>query len=94
LTSAFDPRLIELLAAQYRSTEEALKELGARAWDAGATEASISLTEHLTSSPIVVADNGYGMNTSEIERAYLAVAYDVDGMADRSLRRTRAASTR
>jgi len=50
--------------------------LVANAWDADATEASISLTEHLTSSPIVVADNGYGMNMSETERAYLAVAYD------------------
>ncbi|HYU03279.1 MAG TPA: ATP-binding protein, partial [Jatrophihabitantaceae bacterium] len=56
-----DPRLIELLGAQYRSTEEALKELVANAWDADATEVSISLPEPLTISPVVVADNGYGM---------------------------------
>jgi hypothetical protein len=70
------PRLIELLGTQYRSTEDALKELVANAWDADATQVAISLPEPLSTLPVVIADDGYGMSPSEIESSYLAVGYD------------------
>lgn len=70
------PRLIELLGAQYRSTEDALKELVANAWDADATEVVISLPGPLSTAPIVILDNGYGMSPSEVESMFLAVGYN------------------
>jgi hypothetical protein len=70
------PRLIELLGAQYRSTEVAIKELVANAWDADATQVAISLPEPLSPAPVVISDNGYGMSPSEIEKLYLSVAHD------------------
>lgn len=71
-----ESRLIEILGAQYRSSEDAVKELVANAWDADATVVEIHLPEPLTTDPIVVRDNGYGMTPREIEGEYLCVAYD------------------
>jgi len=71
-----ETRLIQILGAQYHSTEEALKELVANSWDADATQVHITLPEPLTTDPIVVTDNGYGMTPREIEAQYLRVAYD------------------
>lgn len=71
-----EPRLIHILGAQYRSTEEALKELIANAWDADATSVDVVIPEPLTGEPIVVEDDGYGMTPQEIASAYLTIAYD------------------
>lgn len=70
------PRLIGLLGEQYHSTEEAIKELVANAWDADATKVDIDLPEPLTGDPIVLRDNGYGMTRREVEEAYLNIAYN------------------
>ena len=71
-----EPRLIQILGAQYRSTEEAIKELVANAWDADATRVEISLPEPFAEEPIVVHDNGYGMTPAQIEAEYLCIAFD------------------
>lgn len=71
-----DPRLAKLLGESYRSTEQALKELVDNSWDADATAISITLPNPMTSSPIVIEDNGSGMTEQELRNEYLAVAND------------------
>ena len=71
-----EPRLIQILGAQYHSTEDALKELVANAWDADATRVDITLPAPLTADPIVIHDNGYGMTPREIDAEYLTIAFD------------------
>lgn len=70
----FDPSLVALLGDNYRSTEDALKELVDNAWDADATRVDVTLPEPNTAEPIVIADDGTGMVPGEVEDAYLAVA--------------------
>jgi Histidine kinase-, DNA gyrase B-, and HSP90-like ATPase len=78
------PRLINILGAQYHSTEEALKELVANAWDADATMVGIELPEPLVPGAIVVRDNGYGMTPRQVQADYLSVAYDRRKQGDRT----------
>ncbi|SNB44826.1 ATP-binding protein [Geobacter sp. DSM 9736] len=71
-----DPRLAMLLGETYRSTEHALKELVDNAWDADAENVWIQLPEPLTSDPIIIRDDGIGMDEREVRREYLTVARD------------------
>lgn len=72
----FDPDLIETLGKQYHSSEAAIAELVANAWDADATRVEIVLPEPMTADPILISDDGYGMSPGEIERYFLRVGYD------------------
>lgn len=71
-----DPLLIKVLSETYRSTEKALKELVDNAWDADAGTVRISLPAPMSGDSIVVADDGSGMTTTEVEGEYLIVADD------------------
>ena len=71
-----DPRLAALLGENYRSTEQALKELIDNAWDADARNVWIDLPEVVSDKPIVIRDDGSGMTESEIRAEYLNVASD------------------
>ena len=71
-----DPKLASLLGENYRSTEYALKELVDNAWDADATEVQILLPQPMTSTPVVVKDNGCGMTELELREHCLVVAKD------------------
>lgn len=62
-----DPRLASLLGENYRSSENALKELVDNAWDADANAVHISLPSPMTSDPIVVKDDGTGMTAKEVQ---------------------------
>lgn len=69
-----DTQLAFLLSENYRSPEKALKELIDNAWDAEATEVSISLPSPVSDEPIVVHDNGTGMTINELQSEYLNIA--------------------
>lgn len=69
-----DTHLAALLSENYRSTEQAIKELVDNAWDADATHVDITLPHQMTHDPIVVSDNGTGMMPREVEKDYLAIA--------------------
>lgn len=71
-----DPRLASLLGENYRSTEQALKELIDNAWDANAENVWIHLPEPLTTEPIIVRDDGTGMTEREVRSEYLNIAND------------------
>lgn len=75
-TFAVDPRLASLLGENYRSTEQALKELVDNAWDADADNVWITLPnpELFTKDPIIVQDDGSGMTEKEISKEYLVIA--------------------
>ena len=72
----FDANIIETLAQQYHSSEAAISELVANAWDADASRVEIALPEPMTADPIVVVDNGYGMSPGEVRQYYFRVGYD------------------
>ena len=71
-----DSRLAMLLGETYRSTEHALKELIDNAWDADAENVWVELPEPMTNDPIVIRDDGIGMEEREVRREYLTVARD------------------
>ena len=71
-----DPRLARLLGENYRSTEQAIKELIDNAWDADSENVWITLPEPLTNDPIVIRDDGSGMTEHEIRHEYLKIAND------------------
>lgn len=71
-----DPRLAMLLGETYRSTEHALKELIDNAWDADAENVWVSLPEPMSTAPIIIRDDGIGMDEREVRREYLTVARD------------------
>ena len=71
-----DPRLAMLLGETYRSTEHALKELIDNSWDADAENVWVELPEPMTIDPIIVRDDGIGMDEQEVRREYLTVARD------------------
>ena len=71
-----DSRLAILLGDAYSSTEVALKELVDNAWDADATDVTITLPEPNTTGPIVIQDDGSGMTEREVRAEYLFVAND------------------
>ncbi len=73
---AVDPRLASLLGESYRSSEDAVKELVDNAWDADAQVVNITLPGSMTSDPIIVDDDGYGMTPQEVQQEYLKVARD------------------
>ncbi|HYG35486.1 MAG TPA: ATP-binding protein [Clostridia bacterium] len=69
-----DPRLAAILGENYRTSEQAIKELVDNAWDAEATEVQVTLPAVLTEDPVVVKDNGSGMKKAELESEYLNIA--------------------
>lgn len=70
-----DPQLAALLGENYRSTEEAIKELVDNAHDADADNVWVSLPDLFLESPmVIVRDNGSGMKTKEVEEEYLKIA--------------------
>jgi hypothetical protein len=71
-----DPRLAALLSENYRSSEQAMKELVDNAWDADAEHVWITLPEQMTADPVVIRDDGQGMTDSEVRQEYLAIASD------------------
>jgi Histidine kinase-, DNA gyrase B-, and HSP90-like ATPase len=71
-----DSRLAKLLSQEYASTERAIKELVDNAWDADADEVRIDLPAPMTSTPIIIRDNGSGMTRVELEQHYLFIASD------------------
>lgn len=70
-------RLLEHLGSQmYKRRDTALAELVANAWDAGATEVTLTVpTSNYdpSISQIVVSDNGGGMTEDQVELEYLVV---------------------
>ncbi|MBN2286339.1 MAG: DUF4263 domain-containing protein [Tissierellales bacterium] len=71
-----DTKLTSLLAATYRSSEVALKELVDNAWDADAENVYITLPESLSNDPIIIEDDGFGMTPKEVQNEYLVIAND------------------
>ena len=71
-----DPRLASVLSEQYRSSEQALKELVDNAWDADADNVSITLPEAMSGDQIIVEDDGTGMTDMEVKEEYLKVGRD------------------
>lgn len=63
-----------MLGESYRSNEHAIKELIDNAWDAEATKVYVTLPEILSPDLVIVADNGSGMKTAELESEYLNIA--------------------
>lgn len=75
LSFSIDPQLASLLRENYRSIEEALKELVDNAHDADAENVWISLPAVFTERPeVVVKDGGTGMKEAELESEYLKIA--------------------
>lgn len=72
----FDPRLAVILGENYRSSEQALKELIDNAWDADARSVRVALPNAMTKAPIVIEDDGTGMTEKEVRNEYLKVASD------------------
>lgn len=71
------PRVVYLLSNQYRSSEQALKELVDNAWDADAENVHITIPLNLfTTEAIVVQDDGIGMSASQVMGDYLNIAYN------------------
>ena len=70
-------RLLEHLGSQmYKRRDTALAELVANAWDAGATEVTLTLptrSYHPAISVITISDDGVGMREDQVESQYLVV---------------------
>ncbi len=71
-----DTKLAALLGENYRSSEQAIKELVDNAWDADAENVTIILPKPMTSDPIIISDDGSGMTDREIKTEYLVIASD------------------
>jgi hypothetical protein len=71
-----DPKLAALLGENYRSSEEALRELVDNAWDADAEDVVVALPRELTNAAIVIRDDGTGMTEREVREEYLYIAND------------------
>lgn len=71
-----DTKLAALLGENYRSSEQAIKELVDNSWDADADNVWVQLPAPMTSQSIVVRDDGSGMTEKEIKSEYLVVAND------------------
>lgn len=71
-----DSKLAALLGENYRSSEDAIKELVDNSWDADSGNVWITLPDPLTSDPIVVEDDGSGMTSREVRNEYLMIAND------------------
>ncbi|KEQ22135.1 ATP-binding protein [Paenibacillus tyrfis] len=71
------PRVVYLLSNQYRSSEQALKELVDNAWDADAEQVHITIPLDLfPTEAIIIQDDGTGMSTSQVMSDYLNIAYN------------------
>ncbi len=71
-----DTRLARILGESYRSSEVALKELVDNAWDADATNVSITLPDPLITGGVIISDDGAGMTALEMRGEYLNIASD------------------
>ena len=71
-----DTRLASVLGENYRSSEDALKELVDNSWDADAENVWITLPESMSSNPIIIKDDGCGMTKNELKSEYLNIASD------------------
>ena len=70
-------RTLELLGTQmYKRRDTALAELVANAWDAGASNVSLTIPTtgyDPSTSEITISDNGVGMNEDQVQSEYLVV---------------------
>lgn len=71
-----DTKLAALLGENYRSSEQAIKELVDNSWDAEAENVWVYLPAPMTDQPIIVRDDGSGMTQKEVQNEYLVVASD------------------
>ncbi len=70
-----DPKLAELLGENYRTTEEATKELIDNSYDADSENVEVFLPEIIKGDQkIVVKDDGSGMKENEVRQEYLKIA--------------------
>jgi hypothetical protein len=69
-----DPRIAAILGENYTSSERALRELIDNAWDAEAQSVRITLSEPMTTNPIIISDDGAGMTELELRQEYLNIA--------------------
>lgn len=67
--------LVRTIGSLAKNPETALTELVANAWDAGATMVNITIPEQL-SEPLVIEDNGHGMNKEEFSHRWMKLGYD------------------
>ncbi|MEC1714832.1 ATP-binding protein [Schinkia azotoformans] len=71
------PRVVYLLSNQYRSSEQALKELVNNACDADAEHVHITIPMELFSTEsIIIQDDGVGMSANQVINDYLNIAYN------------------
>lgn len=71
------PRLAVLLGENYKTVEQALKELVDNAWDANALGVEVGLPFVMTKDArITIADTGEGMSRKQVEEEYLQIARD------------------
>lgn len=73
---AVNTRLTRILGETYRSSEAALKELVDNAWDADANNVWITLPEPMSTDPVIIRDDGFGMTALEVRNEYLNIASD------------------
>lgn len=70
-------RLALLLGESYRTIEQALKELVDNAWDADATQITITVPDGPeVTVQFVISDDGEGMTPEQIDKDYLRIARD------------------
>jgi DNA topoisomerase VI subunit B len=64
------------LSENYRSSEQAIKELVDNSWDAEAENVWVTIPkpEIFTKEPIIVQDDGSGMTNREFTKEYLVIA--------------------
>lgn len=79
-----DPRLAALLSENYRSTEQALKELVDNAWDADAENVWVTLPSSTMNGAVIIRDDGWGMTEHEVRQEYLSIARNRRSRGDRS----------
>src|SRR4051794_32614405 len=70
------PRIVQILGDHYRTSESAITELVANAWDADASRVDIALPLAISGAPIVIRDDGCGMTAQELRAQYLEVGFD------------------
>ena len=75
-TFSFDGNLITQIARSYRSTDEAIKELIAKCWDAEAEELYIRIPQTAKEDIIIIEDNGNGMTPKEVQSDFLNIGYN------------------
>ena len=72
-----DSRLASLLGENYRSIEDAIKELVDNSWDADSENVWVNLPDPLVADPtMIIEDDGSGMTSKEVRNEYLVIAND------------------